>query len=346
MHNILLLLGTIIGAGMFSLPLALKNIGILPFSLLLLFLTIALGIVNFYYFKVVQKVNKQHQLPGYAGLVLGKRAGFITSLLQLFSTFGALLAYLIIGGDFLRHILPVSAFQGSLFFFGLVFYLLLFTGKLLEKFDAFFTYIKVLILSLVILGVLWKLDLQTVPIAHLDGRSLLAYGSVLFALTGFSIVPRLLKTTHVKGEIFKAQLVATVVYGLFALGLVRFLQGEAFVFYNPYLNFAFNLAGFFSVLTPYLMLSWVAYDVFDKDLHFSKPDAIKLTLAVPVFFFLMGVKSFMTVISVTGGVFLALMAVVILEMYKKLFPHSTKLLILVLELVFILGAVAEIVSLL
>jgi len=349
MRNLFLLLGTIIGAGIFSLPISLGRTGTIIFLGLTLSLGYLLGQVNWFYHQVIEKVKDRHQLPGYVRKILGERASFVATICLLFSTLGALLAYLILSGEFISNITPLSNTQGSWLFYIAVALMLFFGGRHLEVLDVFMTIVKVLILGIVILftfdpGV-FKTSLTFFPTELGFKNLLLAYGAILFALTGYSIVPELKKDGDVRHSINWAQLISVFIYVFFALNLFPFVQGDSFALGNPLHSFLFNLAGVFGVLTPYLMLSWVSYDLLDKDLGFPKKEALILTLVAPLLLFLIGMHDFMAVLSVSGGVFLGVIAILIAQMYAKKFPGKNTWLIRIIQVVFALGAVAEVVSL-
>jgi tyrosine-specific transport protein len=349
MRNLFLLLGTIIGAGMFSLPISLGRTGTLIFLLFTLALSYLLGKVNWFYHQVIEKVKDRHQLPGYVKKILGERASFVATISLLFSTFGALLAYLILSGQFISKIAPLSATQGSWLFYTLMFLLLFFGGRHLEVLDVFITIAKLLILGVVIVftfnPTVLSASLRLFP-AELGFKSLLlAYGAILFALTGYSIVPELKKEGSIRQSINWAQIISVVIYVFFAFNFLPFISGDGFWLSNPLHSFLFNLAGIFGVLTPYLMLSWVSYDLLDKDLGFPKKEALILTLVAPLLLYLLGLNDFMAVLSVSGGVFLGMIAILIAQMYAKVFPGKNSWLIRLIQVVFALGVVAEVASL-
>jgi len=348
MRNLFLLLGTIIGAGMFSLPISLGRTGTLIFLLFTLVLGYLLGKVNWFYHQVIAKVKDRHQLPGYVKKILGERASFVATISLLFSTFGALLAYLILSGQFISKIAPLSATQGSWIFYMAVTLMLFFGGRHLEILDVFITLAKLLILGVVIVftfnPTVLSANLTLLPELKFKAL-LLAYGAILFALTGYSIVPELKKEGSIRHSINWAQIISVAIYVFFAFNFLPFLSGDGFLFLNPLHSFLFNLAGIFGVLTPYLMLSWVSYDLLDKDLGFPKKEALVLTLVAPLLLYLLGLNDFMAVLSVSGGVFLGMIAILIAQMYAKVFPGKNSWLIRWIQAVFALGAVAEVASL-
>lgn len=348
MKNIFLLLGTIIGAGIFSLPIAYKNIGFWLFAGILVLVSFFMAKINYFYRMVVESQKERHQLTGYVKLILGPNWARLATFLIVFSTFSTLLAYLILSGQFLTQITPLTATQGSWLFYLVVFLLLAFAGRSLEVFDVFLTIIKVTLFLIIILIVFRFTSffeiISFTSNSFAPKDTLIAYGAILFALSGHSIIPELKRESGVKQSINLAQGIVTLVYLCFAFTISRFVQGQAFVFSQPLVQGLFNLAGVFSVMTPYLMLSWVAYDLFDKDLGFTKKHALTLTLVIPILLFILGVHNFMSVISITGAVFFGSIGLLILEMYHKQFPGKNVFLVRLIQIIFALGAIAEVIA--
>lgn len=348
MQNLFLLLGTMIGAGIFSLPVALSKSSFWLFAVFALVLALVMAKINWYYRQIVNSVRERSQLGGYVHRILGKNWSFVSVIFLLFSTVGALLAYLILAGQFLSAITSLTSVQSTWLFYGLMFLLLYFGGRHLEMLDVYMTVVKVILLGLSIVLTFNFQHFQQVLgfVSPQFGvkTALLTYGSVLFALTGYSIIPELKKDVNEKKAINLTLLISVIFYLLFSINFLFFVQNGQFVFPNRLVMVLFNLTGFFSVLTPYLMLSWVSYDLFDKDLGFPKKEALLITLILPLLFYLMGMHDFLTVISVSGGVFLGGIAILITQMYKVQFPDRQTRMITVLQFFFALAALAEIVS--
>lgn len=338
-HNMFLLIGTIVGAGIFSLPVALKQAGSVYFIGLMIGLTFLLGSVNILYREIVDSYREKHQLPGYAHKILGKTAARIATLLLFFSTAGALLAYLIIGGTFAAGILETSAVGGSVVFYAGVVLLVLNAGSHLEVFDIAFSVIKMVLIALLI-GVAFAspvhFPLHTIPL--FGNHPALAYGSILFALTGVSIMPELTKSRDIPQSVWYASSLILAVCTLFAFGYYGFITESGAVMRDP----LFDLTGVFIILTPYLMLSWVAYDLLRKDLGVSHTSSLLITHGLPAVLFLLGLQSFTEVLSLTGGVFLGAIAVLITIMYRTKFPGKHTALITAIQAVFVVGMVLEI----
>ncbi len=338
-ENIFLLLGTIIGAGIFSLPIALKQTGWLFFLFTITGLSLLLAQTDSLFREIVESIPEKHQLPGYAKIILGDKISKLSTFLLLVSTFGALLAYLIIGGDFLGNVLQISSWYGSIIFFVAIFLITFFAGKKIEEFDVLFTVIKiVLIVGIIVscLGPLTGFAIRFIP--AVGNNPLGGYGSILFALTGISIIPELKKTKHIHKSILIAEIIVLVFYLLFSVMLYPYLSADSFVFKS----LLFDITGVFTILSPYLMLSMVGNDLLVKDLKVNKNHSYIMMLGIPILLFLVGFTSFMNVISFTGGVFLGSMVLIVTFMYKKKFPHKHTLVIPIIQIVFIIGVILEI----
>lgn len=343
-QNIFLILGTTIGAGIFSLPLALGSIGLIGFICIIVVVGLLLARTNSFYREIVDGSSARHQLSGYVSRILGRRWGRLAAFLLSFSICGALLAYLILGGTFLSGFISVPAEQGSYLFFVIATSLMIVGRKNLEVIDIWATVIKVvLLISLVVIAFITvtPASLATVPLV--GGDPFVAYGSVLFAMTGISIIPELRRTPNIKRSIFVAQGIIAVLYIVFSVGLFPLLSGQRFLIGNGALNALFNITGFFTVLTPYLLLSWVGFDSFTRDFLFKPRDSIALVIIIPLLLFVSGFHGFLQVISVTGSVFLGGTAILICSMYRTKFPGKYTGATYFIQGIFLFGLLLEII---
>ena len=337
--NAFLLIGTIIGAGIFSLPIALNQVGSLIFIIMIIGLSILLGFVSLLYREIIDDVKGHHQLPGYARLILGKRVGRFATITLFLSTAGALLAYLIIGGQFVANIFQITPNLGSLIFYLGVIITLLVAGEHMKIFDIAFSVIKLALIAVIILLAFFSPSFimkETIPV--IGSSPLAAYGSILFALTGVSIMPELKKNKKINLSVLLSSVAVIAAYILFAFGYYGYITKQGIAINEP----LFDLTGVFTILTPYLLLSWVAYDLLHKDLKVEKKTAIAATHALPMVLFIAGMHNFMSVLSLTGGVFLGYVVLIITAMYRKKFPKKHKLLIFTIQGVFLLGICLEI----
>ena len=103
------------------------------------------------------------------------------------------------------------------------------------------------------------------------------------------------------------------------------------------------LFGLLTTFTSFIALGLTLKKVFWYDLKIGRNLAWAITCFIPLFLFLIGFQSFINVISVVGGVMIGIEAILILLMYRKVFPGKNKFLIFPLALIFLVGIVYEII---
>ncbi|PJE62426.1 hypothetical protein COU88_05075 [Candidatus Roizmanbacteria bacterium CG10_big_fil_rev_8_21_14_0_10_39_6] len=347
LRNLLLILGATIGAGIFSLPYVVVRSGYISVFVLLVVLGSAMGAVNYFYYKIVVSIKKSHQFPGYVLRILGKRYWLLSLLLILGSTYGALLAYLNLGGLFFAQLFGVSSGFGLTWFYVLVTVPFLFLRGQLELWDHIVTVVKmVLFTALSLVAVSLMVDRpSTLVISAITNDIPLAYGAILFALAGFSIVPELKKMPSKSKSVFAySQIIMVVLYAIFSFGFAGNIGPAGEFVFTGLLGRLLDGAGLFAVYTPYLLFSWVAYDMYTKDLGFSSVSARLMTLLIPLILFMVGMENFTQIIAVTGGVFLGGIGYLIVKMYKQRFPLKHTIFLNILQFLFIAGIVAEVIK--
>ena len=97
-------LGTVIGVGIFGLPFVALRAGFFVVLLYFLVMILIAVLIHLLYGEVVLGTKKIHRLPGYVGEYLGEKWKKICFLVIVVGLMGALLAYLIVGGEFLKSI--------------------------------------------------------------------------------------------------------------------------------------------------------------------------------------------------------------------------------------------------
>ncbi len=100
-----ILTGTIIGVGLFSLPYITLQVSVwvmLAYFLILGFVSILIHVI---FGKVASRTPDFQRFPGYVKIHLGKKAEKLAMVTTIAGLFGSILAYLIVGGDFLYSLL-------------------------------------------------------------------------------------------------------------------------------------------------------------------------------------------------------------------------------------------------
>lgn len=327
------LTGTIIGVGFFSLPYITSKVGFL----VMLFYFIILGavgtLVHLLYGEIALRTKGLHRLPGYAGKYLGRGGKIISLLAAILGGFGALLAYLIVGGQFLFSFLN-PLFGGSDLIYTLIYFL---GGAILIYFGiksiAQIEFFALILFFMVLFFILWR-GFPLIEIKNLfvfDRAYLfLPYGPVLFSLTALALVPEIkemLKDNpkNLKSVIPLAIFVSALTY-LFFIFLILGITGqsasiEAVAGLKNFLNGdLMALVFFFGVLTTFtsfITLGLTLKKVFWYDLKLPKDLSWFLACFTPFILFFLGFKNFITVVSLTGGVMLGLDVILIILVYLR-----------------------------
>src|SRR3989344_6712824 len=112
------LVGTMVGVGIFGLPFAFAKSGFwVGFGFLIAIGLITL-LVDLMYGEIVLRTKSQHQLVGYTQFYLGPIFKKIIFFSIAFTSYAALLAYIIISGEFLSNVFVLWPFTMDHFSYG------------------------------------------------------------------------------------------------------------------------------------------------------------------------------------------------------------------------------------
>lgn len=358
-YAIAILSGTIIGAGLFALPYITLKVGfwvILTYFLILGSLAI---LIHLFFGELSLKTPDFKRLPGFAKIYLGKRGQVIAYVSTIFGLFGALLAYLILGGGFLTELakLYLPALGENILFYTLFYFIigafLIFYGiKAIAKVEFWGLVSFLVILFAVFFKGASFMNIENLFIGRGQWSNLfLPYGVILFSLWGAALIPEIEEILEErKKTLLKiipiAILIPVLVYLFFIyiiLGIAgiqtteKALSGEALSGLTNVLGSrVVALALFFGLLTTFtsfVTLGLTLKKVFWYDLKLSKKWAWLITCFIPLFLYLIGIQSLIAVIGLVGGVMLAIDGILILLMYKKIRPERASL---IYTLIFVL----------
>lgn len=354
-------LGTIVGVGIFGLPFVAYKAGFFIVTFYFILMTSIVIWVNLIYAEVVLADKKIRRFPGYVGEYLGEKWKKTSFIVMAFGLIGALLAYLIIGGEFLNSLL--SPFLGgtpllyTLLFFILGAYLILKGVKSVSGVEIFLLFVL-----LVILGIFFVKTLPFIDFNQFDDINLnylfFPYGVVLFSLWGTALIPEMKEIVKGSGPVLKKVIISgiiisSLIYLLFifiVLGASRpVVSEEAISGLNQAIRGDIIKLGFiFGVITcftSFIALGLTFKKILWHDFGFSKNISWALTCFLPLFLFLLGLREFIKVISLTGSVALGIEGIIIVLLYqkflKKKFTRSLNPVFYFLIIVFILGIALE-----
>lgn len=338
-YAVSVLSGTIIGVGLFSLPYITAKVGfwiMLGYFLVLGFLVI---LVHLFFGEVALKTPDFKRFPGFAKIHLGnwgRNAAVISTILGLV---GAMLAYLIVGGEFLKEILS-PVFGGDATFYTIIYFTLgaavIYWGiKAIAKVEFW----GLILFFLILVGIFFK-GQNFISNANLFPAPdfayfFLPYGAILFSLWGAALIPEIEEMLGPHKKMLRtiipvAVFIPIIVY-LFFLYLILGITGPATTesaltgLKDRLGDGVVTLALIFGVITTFtsfLTLGLTLKKVLWYDLKIGEKTAWAITCFTPLILFLAGVKSFIAVIGVVGGVMLAVDGILILLMYQKINPKK------------------------
>ena len=100
------LIGAIVGVGLFGIPYVSVKSGFWIGSAYIVVLALAVLLVHLLYGEIEERTEGRHRLTGYAERYLGKWGKWIVGATVFIGAYGALVAYLVIAGEFLDIVLP------------------------------------------------------------------------------------------------------------------------------------------------------------------------------------------------------------------------------------------------
>ncbi len=340
--------GTIIGVGIFALPYITLKAGfwvVLGYFVVLGFLVILIHLI---FGELALKTPDYKRLPGFAKIYLGTFGEKIAYVSTILGSLGAILAYLIVGGEFLENLLS-PVFGGSNFFWTTVYFLLgallIFFGiKIVAKVEFFSLILFFFVLILLFFAGKGLISKENLFITNWELKLenfFLPYAPILFSLWGASLIPEIeemLKDRKfmLKIVIFVSILIPILVYSAFVY-LILGICGEkttpsALVGLKSFLGEGITgltlFLGTLTTFTSFITLGLTLKKIFWYDLQIGKNLSMILATLPPYVLFLCGVNQFLSVISIVGGIFLGVDGILILLMYRKIQRSSIKNLLL------------------
>ncbi len=367
------LLGTTIGAGIFGLPYVIDRSGIIPGFFYLLILGAAVTLIHLFFGEIILRTNEKYRLPGFAKKYLGKPGEILAVFSVLFGVVGSLLAYIILGGDFLKILFSAvfpSIGSPSSFWFVFIFWLVLsyFIWRGLKIIAPAEIFTNVLFFAAIFL-ILWfglpQLDFSNFAFLS-SANVLLPYGVILFSLVGWSALPEindLLKSSAEKKEIKKIIILSAIIVIAFYLCFSFILIGISGKNISPDLFSGLLsvlgqklvllgvLAGVITLADSFLVLGLYLMNTFIHDLKFPGEMSFLIATGFPFLLYLLGLRSFINIIGFIGAFVGVIEGIIIILIFKKaktlgdrLPEYSLKIpgwLLYFLMIIFVLGAISQ-----
>jgi tyrosine-specific transport protein len=354
--------GTIIGVGIFGLPYVAMKAGffvILFYFIAIIFLAI---IIHSLLGEVARDTHKIARIPGYAEEYLGKRAKNFAFIVSSLSLIGALLAYFILGSEFL-YLFFKNYLGGPPVFYFLIFFLagafFIYRGiEIISRFELMMLFVFVVLLLFFLYRAFPFIKLEN--FMTFDPHFItFPYGVVLFALWGIAMIPEVKEMVDrdrkkLRSIIILGILSAALCYLIFIIAILgacgkntteNAISGFASVLGDRVIMAGY-LFGLITTFTSFITLGLTLKKIFWYDFKISEKISWALTCFIPLFLYLVGIKNFLDVIGLTGAIALGLESILVILIYKgfiqKRFQYKTPFWIYPLIIALIIGIGFEI----
>lgn len=332
------LVGIAVGVGIFGIPFSFAKASFLVGFAFLVVIAVLSTILNLAYGEIILRTTDAHQFTGYARKYLGKLGQKAATFTFVFSIYGALLAYVIISGDFLFNIFSGS----SPFVFSLIFaFVLSIIASLNLKAISGFE-LGASLFFVAVVGLLLFLGLPHIQTENLgyfiNEFWFLPYGVLLFAFSSVFSIPVIRNSLEgedkkLKNVIIYAMIIIAALYLTFSL-TVTGISGDVtspdaisglFPFLGQGIVLLGSLFGIVAISASFVILSKTLVEIFSFDYNFRKFPSWLLAIAPPIILFISGLRAFIDVISLVGAVAFGLAAILIMLMHLKSKNHGDRI---------------------
>lgn len=347
------MLGTIIGAGVFAIPYAMKTMGLFAGSFVYWGIALVVLATHLLYAEVIlQDASlRRMRLPGHVRKILGEWPGHLALVSHPLNNVGACLAYLILGGEFLAQLASAIGLPDALLSWQLIFWLggavVVFFGlTFVVRIEAFLTWGLIGLLLLSVLFFLPQTDVALFVQSHWQ-TMFVPLGVLLFALSAFNVVPEVVDICNRNRR--KTLLAITVgscgaavlswLFGIF--GYAAF--GDALSRSPAMLARAFPASffwllptlGFLAVATSFITITQDLRAMIYLELRQSTVIAWMIALGAPLALLLTIQRDFLVTVDFVGSIFGAVNGMLIALMAFKRF-RRTRMIAIVCAAVFFL----------
>lgn len=366
------LVGTIIGAGIFGLPYVISKSGIVPGVFYFAVLGGAVLLLHLMFGEIALRTAEKHRLIGYAQIYLGDWGKTVVTFSTVFGVVGALLAYIIIGGDFLRIAAsPFFSLQSpawSVVFWAALSVFILRGIQAIAKAELLMNLALFFVVAVIFAFALPRMEIQNFRMFEAS-QVFLPFGVVLFALAGWAAIPEIADLFKKKKDkkkldnlIVLASVITVGLYVLFSL-VVAGVSGnetspDALSGLEPFLGknivILGALFGLIAIAASFLVLGNYLKNSLRYDFKVPHLLAAGVATLTPLALFLLGFREFIAVIGLVGAFMGAVEGIIIVLIYARAKgkgdrepEYSLRIPVIVLfaaAALFLAGAIAEVAT--
>lgn len=314
-ESVAMMMGAIIGAGVLGIPYVIAQAGVMIGVVYIIILGVVVTYVHLMIGEVTLRTRKKLHLPGLARKYLGPAGGWLMTIVFMFFSYMAILAYIVASGDVLSSIFPIlTSFAWSMIFFAMfavVVYIGLNGVKIAQLFLAMILLLMLLVIVLAGLPHIETDNLLTLQFANV----FLPFGVIMFALGGASAVPEMENLLpHAGRKIERTLIIGTsatmllyllftvVVVGVSGLDTTEVATiglGNAI---GPYMIMLGSLFAILAMGTSFMSIGLALRRVYEWEMKLPKIIAWGLALGVPLGLYLLGLRDFIKTLALAGAI--------------------------------------------
>jgi len=339
---IAVLIGTIIGAGVFTLPYVAVHSGLATTLIWLIIVSFIITYLHLAFGEIVLRTKKDFRLPGYVGHYLNSSAKRFILLITFFTFSFSLLIYLLLGSQFLRVIfnsiwVNFSFPQGFLviFLWLLLSSAILSKSKRLSKINFYLSFALLFLFFIIAIFALPHFKAENINLFNFTNHWgwLIPYGVVFFALNGMVAIPEAAKVLEIKGEkkekLKKVIIIGTLIpafcYLVFILAVagasgsftsIEAIQGLRGILGNTIILLGAML-GFLAVSTSYLIFASYIKNSFINDFKWSRFISYFLVVVGPLLLYFLRLENLVKLISFIGGMLGGLEGIMLIFVLRR-----------------------------
>ncbi|MBA3047334.1 hypothetical protein KKC83_01855 [Patescibacteria group bacterium] len=337
------MVGYIIGVGMFGLPFLVSRAGLLSFIILIAVLGLVQYLLHLIYANLIVVTEGYHRMPGYAEIYLGRRGKIIVFIAKLVGNCGALLAYIIITGIFLNQLLE-PRFGGNEFIYASILFfveaiIVFFGTKMIAKTELVMSGLLILVVALIAVkgyGAAEPSNYFLIDWKYI----LLPYGAMLFALDGGGSLPIVAKLLgrnkkSIKSIVRIGTFLPVIIISIFTLVVVGIsgsqttpdaLTGAGLIINNGVIFFSL-IFGVLTMVTSFLLVAQSIKETLRWDFKVNKYSAWAIAVFAPYILYVLGMKNLIDVISFAGAIAGGTSAIILILIFIKLSKQKNKLIL-------------------
>ena len=352
-----------IGEGVFAVPYVIERAGWLVALCYFIAIIAIVSVAHVVYLRTLAAVGEKERLLGLARKYFGRTGfwtGFVAIVVGLLLSF---VAFLVLGSEFLRIIIPWLSASAALGIFWL------FLAFLIWRSEGRIASLEAIGVSAVTLAIFFiffsghPATAFALAPAAVPASFFLPFGVVLFSLAGWTCVEPIYELA-VSGRRAIADETGAETFWLFAAGtafagLLYWLFAAGVIGTTPQVaaSIVVNTAtwpawrqdilaavGLLSISVVSIPIAREIRGAMEKDLRWHSSLSRTLIIVIPIAAVLLGFNSFVEVIGLAGGLFIAAQYLLIIVVGRRTLPlsRSQKIVLDIVALVFLCAAVYEI----